>query len=524
MNKQYQYKRRHKLGKASFVQVPSTTNISAVGSNTVIRGYHPTRPVQVKFDEKEYKETAARCRWYYIYDPIAGTVIDRMVDLAISKLTNTQNPQNKEVVDERTMAFFNKVAEDILPVVKTMAIEYLVTGMALPDFLFTKRSGKDISEKMLPKEYDYPIVWVRDIEEVVLEKRPIGEKRVVFFEIPAADISFVETKGIYTDGREDKEGYEELRKLFPEYVRAIEKGVKYLILDIDPIMRTTTAHAVYPIPFLTKALRALEHKDHIRSLDRSVAARAIEAIRHIKVGNDDYPASQDDIDDHKASLVQSTSTYDQIYNWVTNHTIEAKWIIPPLDTLLDNSKYDEVNADIFIGLGFPRVLTAGETLKSNTSDSSIAALGPKSTLENLQRAILTWLKKLYKEVAEVNGFKRYPQPVLPQVSITDFTALVQFAIDAMREGAISKNRVAELYGTDHETEKFYMAQESYKDAPTFQQQLEMQKQTQKALDKREEKQQEREMEREQEREQEQPEDQNTEDEVDGDERGEDETS
>ena len=459
----------NKLATASYIQTPSNTDISAISGNTVLRGYHPTRSLKIVFTEKEYKETANRCRWYYRYDPIARTVINRMVDLAVSKLTNTQNKLNKKNVDARAMALYNKIAEDLLPILKTIATEYLTTGMALPDFLFADRDGKDISETLLPKTYRYPVVWVRDIETVTLEKRPISEKRVVFFEIPEEDITFIETEGIYKGGKEDKEGYEELKKLFPEYVRVVKEGYKYLLLDIDPIMLNTSANSAYPFPYLMGALNALEHKDHLRSLDRSVSARALEAIRHIKVGNDEYPATNDDITAHKDSLIQATSTYDQVYNWVTNHTVTSTWIIPPLDTLLNDTKYVEVNADIFIGLGFPRVLTAGETLRSNSSDSSIAALGPKSTLESMQTALIKWVKKLYTEVAKQNNLPRYPEPHLPQVSITDFTALVQFAIDAMREGAISKQRVAELYGTDYETEKFYMEQEDYTFSPSFKQ-------------------------------------------------------
>src|SRR5690606_5761940 len=127
-------------------------------------------------------------------------------------------------------------------------------------------------------------------------------------------------------------------------------------------------------------------------------------------------------------------------------------VIPPLDALLSESKYSEPNADIFLALGFPRILTTGETLRSNSSDSSVASLGPRATLDDMRDEILGWIKGLYEELAKENGFKAIPEPYFLPILSADFTTLVQFANDSIKNGAISKDMLAQLYGSDYETQ------------------------------------------------------------------------
>src|SRR6185503_15148997 len=114
------------------------------------------------------------------------------------------------------------------------------------------------------------------------------------------------------------------------------------------------------------------------------------------------------------------------------------------ESLINETKYAEPNADIFLALGFPRILTTGETLRSNSSDSNIASLGPKATLEDMREALLVWLTDLYAELAEKNDIKRVPDPYFAPIATSDYTALVQFAVDAMLNGAISKDTIAQL--------------------------------------------------------------------------------
>jgi hypothetical protein len=201
-------------------------------------------------------------------------------------------------------------------------------------------------------------------------------------------------------------------------------------------------------------------------MDKSIASRAIEAIRHIRIGNDDFPADDDDITAVEDIVTQNSSSGERIFNLFTNHTVEIEWVFPPLDALLNEMKYAEPNSDIFLGLGFPRILTVGETAKSNAADNKIASLGPKATLDDMRDSIVEWLKKLFQELAELNNFTRIPDPYLAPIATVDMTALVQFAIEALTAGAISKDTVAQLYGTDYDTEAGQIETEIDMDVPS----------------------------------------------------------
>jgi len=111
------------------------------------------------------------------------------------------------------------------------------------------------------------------------------------------------------------------------------------------------------------------------------------------------------------------------------------------------------NADIFLAMGFPRILTVGESLRSNSSDSRIATLGPMSTLTEVRERILSWIEWFYEDLAERNNMATWPKPYFSPIQFQDMTALTQFAIQAQQIGAISKDTISQLYGTTYEEEQ-----------------------------------------------------------------------
>lgn len=415
----------------------------------VVPGYY--NPNKILFN---YHDTIKTCRWFYTFDPIAGTVIERMADMSVTDVRNRRKgKRNIQAVDDTTLAYYNAVAKRIRPLLKLIALEYFIHGMAIPDYTLERVRGDILSEQLGRKRVWVPShAWVRNPENIILKRRPVGIERQVFLKIPEEDIQFIKTGGYHADGNYDPQGYQYLVENFPEYVAAVRAGRTTILLEnVRPILRKANSYNDYPTPFLTKAIKALQHKEAIKQMDRSIANRAIEAIRHVKIGDKDFPADDDDIKSGREAIEQGSSSSERVYNLVTNHTFEISWIIPPLEAVLDAAKYDEPNADIFLGLGFPRILTVGETLRSNASDSKIAALGPKATLEDLRDAIIVWIEALYQELAEKNGFTSIPEPYFTPIQTMDYTALVQFAVDALNSGSISKNDVAQLYGTDYDT-------------------------------------------------------------------------
>jgi hypothetical protein len=410
-----------------------------------------------------YQEIVKRCRYYYENDPIAGAVLSRMADMAVTQV------KNRKIKNKKVNAFYDAVAEMITPTLKAAALEFLLHGMVVFDHVLAQAKGSDLSQNLGSIIYTYPkTTWIRDVMTIELKKLPIGLDRAIYYKVSPEEVYFFTHNGEYTDGTKDPALYQEYVRDHPEYVAAIKAGeTKFKLPQAIGIFRKLNAYDVYPRPYLRNALRALEHKEHIKRMDRALASRAIEAMRHVQVGSDAITATDEDITAQKNALETASAHGDGVFNFVTSHLVNIKWVLPPLEVILSEEKYVEPNADIFMALGFPRVLTVGETQRSNSSNSSVALLGPVSTLNDIRDYLLFWVKKLYAILADANGFTLYPDPYWTSIPLQDITALTQFALTALEGGAISKDTVAQLYGTSYEEEyeKIRVEQELDKELP-----------------------------------------------------------
>lgn len=400
---------------------------------------------------KSYFKVIEDCRYYYETDSLAGTILNRMVDLAITTLRNRKRSRyTKTDIEEETLAYFNVVAEKLQAFLKICALEFLIDGMAIPAYTTTKTMGNRYSEYLGRTRYVFPdVFWCRNPEHIELKRKPGGVGNYVYLKIPMEDITLIKKKG--KPGREEE--YNALVRDFPEYVAAIEAGKKIFLLDTFVVYRSLTAYNTYPIPYLQNALEPMEHKASLKLMDRSIARRATEAIRHIKVGDKEYPADDDDITDTQTSIQSNAQLGERVFNWVTNHTVEINWDYPPMEALMSEHKYIESNRDIFFSLGFPRIWVVGETEKSNASDNAIASLGPLATLKNIREQLLIWIKLFYRELGDKNKFDRIPEPYFMPINMTDVSALIQYGKDYIEQRVISKDTIAQYYNTDYENEQ-----------------------------------------------------------------------
>jgi hypothetical protein len=419
-----------------------TYNLNTVGY------YDPlTRP----FDNSKkysYHEIVKYCRYFYEKDTIARTVINRMVNLAITRLRNQK--EEKDI----NSGFYDAIAERLQPFLKHMATEYFVNGLVVPAFTYKTIMLNRLDPSLGRKRVEIPDqFWIRNASNIKLRKRPTSMERAVYLELPQDEIMFIINKGKRIDGTDDTAAYRELLRQHPEYVKAVQEGQRTFPLeDARPIYCDITSYNDYPLPYLQNALPAMQHKEYLKLMDKTIVSRSIELLRQIKVGSDTFPATDDDIAATQQAISEAAASGDRVFNLFTNHTVEISWVLPPLDALLNESKYAEPNSDIFLALGFPRILTVGESLRSNSSDSRIASLGPMATLSELREKIIDWVKWLYEDLATKNNFSEWPQPYFSPIQFQDITALTQFAIQAQEIGAISKDTISQLYGSTYEEE------------------------------------------------------------------------
>jgi hypothetical protein len=401
-----------------------------------------------------YGEELFQCRFFYRFDPTASTVLNRMAELSAATVRNRRD----ECTDEEFF-YFDALSERITELLNTCALEYLVSGLVIPDYGTTRVMGNKLNTNLGRKRYTVPEhMWVRNPENIVLKRVPFGPERRVYLRKPPEEWSFINNEGIYADGTEDRELYQILVRDFPEYVRAIRDGKSQILLEhVRPILRKIMPNCEYPQPFLVPALAALKHKLRIKEMDHSIATKALEAILHIKAGNDEYPVTDEDttLSDLQAQMsARSTNAADQLlYKLYTDHTVEIKYIYPELQALLTPQKYEAVDADIFMAMGFSRVLLVGESAKSNAGAGPQIILGPLSMLEELRERLLVWVRGLYKELADMNNFTHTPEPFFDPLVASDVSTLLANASTALQAGVISKNTYASMFGTNFETEQ-----------------------------------------------------------------------
>lgn len=401
-----------------------------------------------------YEEELYQSRFFYRYDPTASTVLNRMAELSAGKVKNRQD----DCTDEE-FAYFNALSERLTELFPACALEYLISGMAIPDYSTVRVMGNKLDPSLSRKRYIVPDrMWARNPENIKLKRVPFGPKRRVYLRIPAEEAAFIHNKGEYSDGTKDYELYLTLVRDFPDYVAAISAGKSEIPLQhIRPILRKVMPNCDYPQPFLIPALAAMKLKLRIKEMDHSIATKAIEAILHIKAGNNEFPVTEEDtiLDELAAKMkARNNNAADQlVYKLYTDHTVEIKYIYPELEALLTPSKYEAVDADIFMAMGFSRVLLVGESAKSNAGAGPQIILGPLSMLQELRDRLLEWTRALYLELAEQNNFNHIPMPFFDPLVASDITSLVNSADTALKAGVISKNKYASLFGTDFATEQ-----------------------------------------------------------------------
>lgn len=441
--------------------VPYTTPY--IGNNVAPYGYPPYGDIENPRVSPEYYRTLTglprdyynelrQCRYFYRYDPMASTVINRMCEIAVSSIINRKvNCSDEEII------FFDAIAKKLNPLLESMALEYLIAGMAVPDYVKDRIMGSRLDSRLGRTRFVYPkTFWIRNPENIVIRRMPITLGRAVYLEVPTSEQHFIRNKGEYPDGSKDVELFNRIKEQFPDYVQRVLNGDSVIPLpDARPVFRKLMPTQDYPQPFLVPALAALKHKQQIKRMDYSIASKMLGAIRQVKVGDKDDPVEEDDgrLEQVRDQMSAQAEGNDSIYTLYTDHTVEIGWVYPPLDALLSENKYLEPNADIFFAFGFSKVLLVGESGRSNTNTAGTSMLGPLATLNEIRRALLNWVSDLYIELANDNGFVNVPEPDFTIMQTGDLASLATFAMQAVQAGALSKDTIARLLGSSFQREQ-----------------------------------------------------------------------
>lgn len=451
-----------KLSKAqaSFFNTGNSYPSYLYGAN----GYMPWSPRVDKLsfgDHKLYENIIRDCRFFYRLEPLANTVINKMVDMSINNLiidyTDKATKTEKQI--------YNSLKKDIIKFLRKAAVEYLTTGLVIPEISLTRLDKTQLRQKGIQRVDSllYPTdMWLRNAADVEIKKPFITSGESYFLLIPEEAIFFVMTGGQYPDGSTDKDLYELILSKYPEFVSQIRAGETKILLDNPLIVKSTTlTDSQYPIPYLYPALESFKHKRNIKRMDYSIAARVISAILQVSVGSDEYPLTEDQ-EDYLVELENkfrwrenlSGDEVERVFTLFTNHTVNIQWVFPEVDALLSEKKYDPVNRDITVALGFPRILITGETEKSFTSDPEIATLSPLSTMNAIRDQLLPIVNFIFYNMEKYNEtIVRVPEDIkFKPINLMSLQLFFEGLQSLYESGNISRQSFAEAFGYDFNDE------------------------------------------------------------------------
>ncbi len=429
-------------------------------------------------DLNNYRRVVGDCRFFYQKDPLATTVINRIVDIAINGLRFSKHGLS---IPKNEMKVYESIKDELLAFSEIMALEYLISGLVVPEIKMASVRTDKLRDRGIQRyaTLTLPVeLWLQDPGAMKINQSFTSTSPSYYIEISDELIFFIANKGEYPDGTEDKKAYRELVALYPEFVALVKSGEKYILLDNDSIVRGKyLSNSPYPIPYLYPIIEAMKHKRNLRRMDYAVAARVIGAIQLFRLGSDEFPVTEDDEEQFDTIRAQMTWRHsggrdvESIFQLFANHTLQVDWIYPPFESLLDDTKYRSINQEILFGLGFPRILITGESEKSNASDAEYATMGPIRMLKTLRRKIIWVIRKVIDTIVKENGFKNAPRVEFGQIDLYAFNDLSGAMTELYETGNLSRESLSALYGYDwhDEIEKRADEQEILKklDVPEF---------------------------------------------------------
>jgi len=427
--------------------------------------YNPWRDAPYKkvksgsLDAKEYEKVVEECRYFYRKDPIASTTIDKLIEIGINELII-----DKGSLSDNQFRMLEGLKPQITDFLQEGAMEFLVSGLVVPSITFEWKRKADL-EAMGVKKYGKAWLpkdmWYRNPKNIELKESFVSREPRYYLNVPTEYLKMLQ-KALDTNTVEDSKDISDFLTSYPGFVEQIKAGSKQVLLPDKHklfIRRKPMVDSTYPTPYLFPAIESLQHKRNIRAMDFALSSRVIEAIQVFRLGDKDFPLTQEteyQLEDLKTQITNryavSPASIERVFQLFGNHTLNIEWIIPPIEALLSSDKYKEINNDIIYALGFPRVLIMGEAERSGSADHDFATLSPVATMENFRAKLLRIAKYIFDEVVRKNDLGDYGGVRFEKINLVKFDELSKALLDLYEKGNISRTSISEFYGYNWDEE------------------------------------------------------------------------
>jgi very-short-patch-repair endonuclease len=258
--------------------------------------------------------------------------------------------------------------------------------------------------------------------------------------------------------RQSNEFYDEL----PDNVRRlIRKGEPFKLnpICIEHFKFGSTPWEDYGTPMIRPLFPTLAYKDKLRNAQWLVAERHILPVKVVKVGSDNRPANQADLDSVQEELAAVAN--DPNLTLVTHHAFDFDYVGASGKVLQLTNEFELIDQEILDGVMLNKALLNGEGPTYGNAQVGLLAMAQR--LETFRREVARWIEeKIFKPVAEWNGFviegERgqeeivYPKIKFDDLQLRDETGKLQMIVTANSNGVISNYTTIEAFGLNPDQE------------------------------------------------------------------------
>lgn len=225
---------------------------------------------------------------------------------------------------------------------------------------------------------------------------------------------------------------------------------------LDMIYYKKDGYRIWANPFIWRTIDNLKFKKLLRDMDISVAESVINTLTIIAIGDTVKGFPPTPAMFAKLGSLLKTKSKSQTLIW--NDLIKVIAEYPPVDKILGEEKYKQVDIDIRSSLGIAEVILSG-TGKGNFSNSFISVKTLIERLETARQTLLAWLTKQMKIVATAMDFAKSAVIQFNHMSLTDEEAEKRLLLDLADRGMISYRNIIERFGENFDIEVQRMKEE-----------------------------------------------------------------
>lgn len=373
-------------------------------------------------------ERIKMCRLICILEPVVGTVVDILVDIAYNgfKIETTGNDDIDKFYKE-----FNEIVE-MDTVISWIFQEYFLSG--------------DVTiYKELDNKTGIPIGYT------VLNPLAVKVEGSLLFNSEVITIDIQEELSRINSLPDNlKQGV--LQNLPSELYKYL-KGNSYfngrLVLPPEKVSRITRKkqpYERYATPMLTRLIFPVLFKHRLRLMDLSTIEGVINQLMIVKIGDKDHPPTDEKLRQVASLFLTPKKSFTVFWDW----TLDVQVVTPNAIETLYQNKYEQINEDISMGLGIPRAIIDGKGANYSTAFVGVQMLIERASREIL--AVKRWLEKEYREIAKIKGFEVYPKVRFDRTQLRQENYVRQILTPLYDRGLISPETVLSEAGFNYQSE------------------------------------------------------------------------